>query len=81
MGDTRSRRTDDQLFLLMDDTAEWEISGRAAVALGLRHSLRRGPAGRVSARGRGPPCFSPVCSFNVETQSWFSESKSRALPR
>jgi hypothetical protein len=35
-----SRRTDDQLQFMMDQTAEWTVNGRAGVALGLRQSLR-----------------------------------------
>jgi hypothetical protein len=35
-----SRRTDDQLLFMMDQTAEWTVNGRAGMVLGLRHSLR-----------------------------------------
>lgn len=35
-----SRRTDDQLLFIMDQTAEWTVHGRAGVGLGLFWSLR-----------------------------------------
>jgi hypothetical protein len=35
-----SRRTDDQLRFMMDQTAEWTVNGRAGVALGSYGSLR-----------------------------------------
>jgi hypothetical protein len=35
-----SRRTDDQLLFMMDQTAEWAVNGRAAAVLGLFGSLR-----------------------------------------
>jgi hypothetical protein len=42
MGDdiASSRRTDDQLMFILDQTAEWTVNGRAGVALGLMQSLR-----------------------------------------
>jgi tellurite resistance protein len=35
-----SRRTDDELLLLLDQTADWTVSGRGGVTLGRLHSLR-----------------------------------------
>ena len=35
-----SRRTDDQLLFIMDQTAEWTVHGRAGVEIGLFASLR-----------------------------------------
>ena len=35
-----SRRTDDQLLFMMDQTTEWTVNGRAGMALGLFASLR-----------------------------------------
>jgi hypothetical protein len=35
-----SRRTDDQLLFILDNTAEWTVTGRAGAVLGLFASLR-----------------------------------------
>jgi hypothetical protein len=61
MDDTASRRTDDELLFMMDETAEWTVNGRAGVALCLVHSLRGALQAVFDFEGRGHHVFA-LCS-------------------
>ena len=55
-----SRRTDDHLLFMMDQTAEWTVNGRAGVTLGLFGSLREALRGTFRYEAAGLHVFA-VC--------------------
>jgi hypothetical protein len=55
-----SRRTDNQLLSIMDETADWVVRGRGGKALGLRHSLREALRAVFGYESASQPVFA-VC--------------------
>jgi hypothetical protein len=56
-----SRRTDDQLLFMMDQTAEWTVNGRAGVALGSFGNLREALKAVFRYEADGVHVFAVCC--------------------
>lgn len=85
-----SRRADHELLLIMDETADWVVTGRAGSTLGLLHSLRDALRAVFGYEAAGHHIFA-VCSqpgdaiivfreqmMRIVTSNWVM---ARALPR
>ena len=71
-----SRRTDDQLLFIMDQTAEWTVHGRAGVELGLFASLREALRAVFQLEADGVHVFA-VCRQPNEDVVVFREQMGR----
>jgi hypothetical protein len=73
-----SRRTDDQLLFIMDQTAEWTVNGRAGAELGLFVSLRDALGAVFRYEADGVHVFA-VCSHPTNDIVLFREQVTRIV--
>jgi hypothetical protein len=71
-----SRRTDDQLLSMMDQTAEWTVNGRAGVPLGTFGSLREALRAVFRNEAEGLPVFA-LCRHPQDDIVVFREQMER----